>query len=658
MGAISMPGDNPELTDDPTTQEIAHSLVVDRFAIAQDYADRAYQVAIGYLGAMAETTGVSIGWTPTMVESQYPTGIASMMLVDPTTPDIKDISVLPVEFNEAAPVMDEYNIIPLDIPEFLVPLPNFITPDVPESTVPKFLYSPPVEGTIVIPTDDIPAMPAVPILTDIQLPDDPVFSVPEFVTNMPVADLTPPDLVYSWNEAEYSSDIFNALRSKMIDGIVNGGAGMLPEVEQAIYDRATNRLDIDLQALEVKAYNEFAARGARLPQGSLVAKLLETQLQNTLAREDLSRDIIIKSADMAYQYSTFIIEKGIALERELMTLFNSVQQRSFDASKVLVEFAIKEFEVRVQAYQARLEAYKAESEVFKARIQAEVARAELFKSIIESRKLSLEMQSLMVDIYTKRVGAIETMAKIYSTRMEGAKTQAQIESIQIERFRALVEAHKAQIDGVTAEYNLYQAQLAGESEKAKMYSYQVDGYKSVVDAYKARSDVDINTLRAFIEKNKGEVEIYTANMEKYKADIQASVANAEIQAKTEGLKIQIYDGDVRKFTSVAAAMTDAYRASTSVDIANADINVKYGDMLARMATAEAEIQAELVKAKGQIASQLSSSALSSVSAGANLGYSQSRSDSKSQASSSSYSNSSNSSHSESHSVIEKNCCGE
>lgn len=631
--------------------DMTHTLVSGRFEMAQAYADQTFGTALGYLGEF-DQIDVSLNWSPSYQnESELPSGILGLSPTVPVAPGLNEINIAPAEFVNEAPVLEDHDVVAQDVPDFNVALPNFISIDVPTTQVPAFTTAQPAEQDVQLPSpDDIPNLPPLPTIKEILPPDEPSFEMPDFAATMPVADLTPPDLTYSWNEAEYDSTVMTSLKAKLVDGIMNGGTGIVPEAEQAIYDRAASRLDIELQSAETKAFTDFASRGSRLPGGALVARLQEAQLQSTLARTDLTRDVLIKSADLAYQYSTFVIEKGISLEHELMALFNSVQQRSFEASKAVLEFAVQTYDVSVRAYSARLEGYKTEAEVFKARISAEIAKAELYSSIVTGRKLSMEMQGLMVELYSKQCDSIKTMAQIYATKMDGAKVESEIYGTKIEQYKGLIEAYKAQVEGVTAEYNLYQAQLVGESEKAKVYAYQVDAYKSVVDAYKSRSDIDISVLQAKIEKNKGEISVFNAQLEKYKTDISANVSQAEIQAKNEGLKMQAFDGEVRKFSAVVSALVESYRASSAVDIANADADMRHGEMLAKLETAEAEIQAEIVKAKALVASQLASSSLASVSAGASLGYQESRGESTSDryTQSTSYTNSD--------SNINRNCC--
>lgn len=647
------------ITQDPITPELNHTLVAEKFATAQDYADRTYSTALNAL-ADFDNIDLNFDWTPpdnAFVE--MPTGLTGLLPVDPPDPGITDIDISMPEFPYGAPDDEIYTVTPVDPPVFNVPLPNFIIPEVPDTEVPAFTAAPPPEETVVIPSpDEIPDLPPLPKLTEVLPPDEPTFDIPSFSATLPVADITPPDLTFMWNEAEYNSEVMSALKRKVLDGIVNGGTGLMPDIEQAIYDRAASRLDVELQKAELLAYTEFSSRGSRLPTGALVARLNEVQLQNTLARTDLTKDVMIKSADLAYDYSKFIIDKGIALEHELISLFNGVQQRAFEAAKVTADFLIREYEVRVQYYMARLEAYKTEAEVFKARISAEIAKADLYRSIIEGRKLSLEMQGLMVTLYSKQVDAVHTMAQIYGIKVEGAKAQVDLYGAKIENFKSLVEAYEAQVNGVTAEYGLYTAQIAGESEKAKMYSYQVDGYKSVVDAYKSRSDIEINNIKAVTEQKRGQIEVFLARLEKYKAEMTAAVTEAEILAKGEDLKLRVYEGKIKKFTAVTDALTDSYKAQTAVAISNAEISTRYGEMLARLETAQGEIAAELIKAKALVASQLASAALSSVSAGASIGYSQSRQDSRSVSARNAKSEADNKSTSKSDSFLqtERNCC--
>lgn len=153
---------------------------------------------------------------------------------------------------------------------------------------------------------------------------------------------------------------------------------------------------------------------------------------------------------------------------------------------------------------------------------------------------------------------------------------------------------------------------------------------NLIEEFRIRVESNTAQLNADVEYNKLLMTEFTAKLELFKAQLQANETDAEVQAKVEGLKIQQLESNVKKFTAIVEAITESYKAEISVGVANSDVAIRYQDLLTRIKTAQAQINAELIKAKSLVAAQLASSALGSVSAGANLGYSQQRSDSQSQ----------------------------
>jgi len=421
-----------EITEDPVTTEVTHSLVTERFELAHNYADQAFSVA---MNAMADGAyNLDFSWDAPDLITLSDFGLSGLNPVAPDEPTINQISVDIATFTEDSPVM--------------VPL----------------TYT----------------------------------------------DLTPPALNYDWQSAEYDESLQSPLKAKIIDGILNGGTGLLPEVEQAIYDREKARLDVEAQNNELLALNDMASRGSRLPQGALIARLDAARHKNGLLLADVNRDVMVKSADLAYQYGTFVVEKGIVLEGQLIDLYNGNENRRLDASKFTITNLVEEFKIRVEGGNAR--------------------------------------------------------------------------------------------------------------------------------------------LQADVEMNKQLIAVFTAKVERFKAQLQASETEAEVQSKIETLKLGFFDGQIKKFNSIVSAITEAYKSEVSVAVANSEMSIKHGELLSKIEIAQAEINAELIKAKGTIASQLSSAALGSVSAGASLGYSQGRSDSRGMTRHSGYS--------ESNSFVqeERNCC--
>lgn len=327
-------------------------------------------------------------------------------------------------------------------------------------------------------------------------------------------DLSPPVMDWSFEHGTHNEDLQRPLKTKIIDGIINGGTGMLPEEEQAIYDRGITRQNIDLEGEVTLALNEFTSRGSRIPQGALVARIDDIRLKAGLRRDDLNKEIITKSADLGYAYGTFIIQQGIALENELINLFGGIEARRLDASKFTVANLVEEFRVRVEA--------------------------------------------------------------------------------------------------------------------------------------------GVALLNADVEWNKQLMAVFTGKIELFKAQLQANETEAEVQAKVAESKVKVFESQISKFNAIIEAIVKSYQADIAVYVANSDISIRHGELLSKIQIAQAEINAELIKAKSLVAAQLASAALSSVSAGANLGYSQSFGDSNSTSTAKSDSNQ----FSQSYSNTTRNCCND
>lgn len=632
-GTISLSGFReyePKTTPEITSQ--AATLVTERFRTAADYASTAFNLALQQLGDLTGTGEIDIidqttPWIPNRPDPvEIPDSIAGLNLKYPTTPNITEILPDTIEFPYSPPTLDDVEIADIDIPDSNISLPNFLIPAAPTDAIPSFTDTAPVEETLNIPVLEELNLPPIPQLTQPTLPPEPVYETITFDGTRPSVQITPPDLTYIWNEAAYNSEARDALTTKLVDGIANGGLILPPDVEQAIYDRARDRLQLDLSAKSDDALNDFASRGAPVPQGALVSRLMEIERQNTQALTDLSRDVLIRSSEIAYQSASEMIARGLDLERLLTDHSNSIQTRAFEASKLVKDFAVKKFELDIEHLKAELTKYQIDAQVYEARIRGEISKAELYRSILASRELSLRMQELTMRLYEAQVNAIRIRIEIYNAKIEGLKAKSQLYGYRVEGYKAKVSAYEALIGAVTAKYNLYQAQVAGEAEKVKLYSEQVDAHNAVLEGFKVKSEIDVNRARFSVEKNDGKIKTFMALLDKHKAELQAATDKAEIQARNEGLKLSIYDGEIKTFATVADSLIESYKAKSQIQLGNAEVDIRYGELLARIETARAELKSSIAKAQGSIASQLAAAALTSVSAGASLNYGQHRSD--------------------------------
>ena len=291
-------------------------------------------------------------------------------------------------------------------------------------------------------------------------------------------DLTPPVMDWHFDQGIYNEDLQRPLKTKIIDGILNGGMGMLPEEEQAIYDRGIFRLNVDLENETNLVLNEFSSRGARIPQGALIARLDDIRLKAGLRRDDLNNEIITKSADLGYAYGTFIIQQGVALENELINLFGGIEGRRLDAEKFTTTNLVEEFRIRVEAGNAMLAAD------------------------VEWNKQLMAVFLGKIDMFKAQLSANETDAEV----------QAKIEGLKVQTFTAQIEKFNAIVDAIVK-------------------SYQAD-----ISVYVANSDISIRHGELLSKIEIAQAEINT-ELIKAKSLVAAQLASAAISSVSAGANL-------------------------------------------------------------------------------------------------------------------------
>jgi hypothetical protein len=514
----------------------------------------------------------------------------------------------------------------VDLPNLSAIEPTITLPDAPDDTIPEVPSDAPEVADPTVPSEPMLNMPAVPVLEDIALPAEPTIDYPVFEGMMPEMDLTPPEPMFVYEEESYQSDLADAIKLSLYNTVVNGGTGLDPEVEQAIWDRGLSRLNIELDKLHRQVLNDWGAWNQEMPDGILSGALREVDFEEVRTRLDANRDVSIEQARLAQTNSHFAITNGLVYEKQVMDYTNQVNQRAFEVARYQVAALIDIFNLKVNSYNAQLEAYKTLSQVYEARIRAELAKVEVYKAQIEGAKVKGELQVQKVEIYSKQVQALQIIIDLYRAQMEGARLQVDVDKAKLESFRARVDAAVAQIQGVTSKYNLYQAQLAGETTKVDLYSKQVDAYASQVNAAKTKADVNLAEVQAAIEQNKDKIATLGAAIDKYKADTQYELGKDETGSRVYAAQVGGYEAEVGREGEYLKALVESYKGQVSEAMARAEMIVKEMDANLRAATAAKELQVEALKAATAATSQKVASALSSTSASAQVGFNESLAD--------------------------------
>lgn len=609
----------------------AYEIVGPQVANMTGYASDAYDISVVFLedllGFVAENQVNNI------TESIDDIAIDIPDLSLPATPISPDIDInlpnLPADFQPGDVSSIDLNAIGV-LPDFTATDPSINLPATPTPFSGEIAGSAPtLKEDFNYPDAPITVLPDVPTFELLEIPNAPDLSIPDFSESLPTAtSVVPPANNFYWgDEDSFSDECLTAVQAKLCDWIQNGGTGLLPHIEQAIYDRGRNREDINSVRVEQQVLTEQVARGFSRPQGSTYAALdFSTQeSQNKIA--DLSREIMIKQAEMEQQNIQFAIQQTIALETALISEHQQIQARSFEAAKYVQELAIQIYNANIAKVTIELEAYKAYATAYEAQVRAALSTIEIFKSEIQAQALISEINQNEVKLYLAQIEGVQSSVDIYKTEVDAITAQISAENLKIQNYKGLVEAFSAEVEAKKAEYQGYSEAIKGELGKVDIFDSQVKAFVGRVDAYGksvdaqakvVESDIGVEDLRlksylgkldAVIKQVQAESSVYGAQVDIYRG--QAAMYQAEVGANISLNELEIKEAETK--VRLAAAQAD-------VSLKNAEINLKNAESVDAL-------RLEAIKSGGDISKGLAQASLSALNIGASVSSSGQSSDS-------------------------------
>jgi len=277
---------------------------------------------------------------------------------------------------------------------------------------------------------------------------------------LPVDDLLAPTSMFAYAEAAYTSILNDPLQALLLSNLVNGGYGIEPADEIALFNRARDR-EVEAMLSRIDdAGRMVAARGFPLPPGelSIHADRAYQMMQDKVSTE--SRNITLDRTKLFVENRQFTIKEVRELETVLRNYWNALQERTLNVAKYTAEFGIVIYNTLLARYKLRLEAADIGSRVNYQVAQVDVERAraayEIFRSEIAGYEATLrsviEPARLQVDVYqadaaVARVANDATIARA-SLQQEAIKSTTQ-QNIQISTMT--IENARARINGTIAE---------------------------------------------------------------------------------------------------------------------------------------------------------------------------------------------------------------
>lgn len=506
---------------------------------------------------------IGIGYAPTTG------GLPDITAERPLRPKLNDI---------VPPTLD-------DIPGFLAVEPVINIPASPDASLPGAPGAAPEFLVPAIPDEPTLVFPDAPTFQNIALPDFPVVEYPSFSSTLPVDDLVAPSEVFAYIEPTYESALLDELKQKLMYDLVNGGYGIETEDELRLWERAREREVVNSELAIQDISRQMAARGFQIPPGVMNTLTSEAHDAAREKNSSVSRDIMIKKADLFVQNRQFTMKLTQEVEQMLITAFGYMAERLLNAAKATVELSIAVFNARVARYNVQLETYRVAAATYTELIRAALAKIEAYKAQVEGARLSAEVQRVHADIYKTQIDGINALVNVYRTQVEASKTLAEIEKLKLDGFKTSVDAYLAQVQAKTAEFGMFESQIKGETAKINVYQAQVQAYATNVSAYKTKADIAEITVRAQVLENQSALDAYRSDIARYQAELNAS--QAELQ-----LAVTRYDSDIKAFKVYADAKIAESQQRVEAGKANADIAVAHANVIATNTIHGAQVLAQ------------------------------------------------------------------
>ena len=463
---------------------------------------------------------------------------------------------------------------------------------------------------------------------DLTLPEAPELmqlNISEFDgINMPTIDERVPELNIAAPvakphkmPAKYNSQLLEKVRSHVYRQIDEGGTGLNPTAEQALWDRGREREAINRRDA-VRQLERMETMGYMMPPGAYLDARTRIIEESQRTEVGLSREIMIKQAELELENTLKAVDQGIQFENMLIDYTNQVEQRVFDASRHLLDSQIAIYNAEVQAYSAYLDAYRTKVQIYESKIQGERAKVDAYRAQIDAEQAKASINRALVEQYQIEANISLSAIEVYKAEIDAIRTKAEIERTKVEIFGEEVRAYSAGINAYTADVEAFRSRVGAETARQDAFTSQVRAYSATVDAGAKQIDARIAEHNARLESKRLE-------WDGYRAIAQTEGERMSALAAKNSSAADVFRSKVQEAASVNELLTAQWQAATEQAQRVAEIGVAAAEANAELYMTTRSLAFEAAKVSAQTSAQVAASALSQFNHSTSYSYSGSES---------------------------------
>lgn len=490
--------------------------------------------------------------------------------------------------------------------------------------------APPINTDFPFPADPIIKFPPAPSLLSIQTYKFDGVTIPTFSGDIHELQIADPQ-VYKYTPG---TGFTSALLTKVLDVLderLNGGTGLPPAVEQAIWDRGRERETKQL-ADNIAALEQMESLGYAYPPGVYLDARIKMQHEYAAQSYGFSREVAIKQAELEQANIRNALQDSIAIESKLIDQYNQIEQRVLDGAKYMTQANIEVYNAKVKAYTAYCEAYRTKAAIYEAQIRGILAKVEAYKTEVQAEEVKAQTNSATVQAYKAQIDAQMALVEIFKAELSAIQTKANIEKLKIDIYGEQIKAFVGTVNAYTAQVEGYKAAVG--AEKTKM-----DAFTSEVNAYSAQVGAQVKVIEAKIDEYKGWIAAKQQEYDGYKTAVTGEASRAGALAQTTGANAEVYRAQVSGISSYNEVLTKQWQVAFDQAQRVSDIANNAAKMNADLYLQSRGIASDAAKVGAQVYSQLAAACLNAINWSTSYSVSNSASNSYSDSTSKSYSES-------------------
>lgn len=544
----------------------AAEIVNDKYDRSIELANAATTAVDGFQKALNDSI-----YSPPTVSVQWQT------LAAPNLPPIPDMPALP----------DIDLAIPVDMPGALDATMGNVQID-------DFDVEAPVLNFPATPNLTIGTAPALPEVRDVDMPDAPTIvlpDAPEFLglqthtfgginlhedwldklDEIPELSIMQP-VPFSYSPgAKYASQLLDNLKATL-NARIQGGTGLAPAVEQAIWDRSRDRETVLALAREQEVMRGAEALGFALPSGVMAGQLADARREYHDKLSGLSRDIAIKQAEMEQANLQQATTLALQLESTLLDDCYKLEMLAFETAKTAADNAIAAHNAAIEHFKALLAGYQAYASAYDTVIKAELNKVEVFKALLSAEETKANINRALVERFKAEIDGAMAAVQIYQARVGAAKTLVELEGTRIQAGAEQVRAFVATVNAETAKADMYRAAVGAEGTKVEAFRALTGAYAAKVGAQAEKARVEIAKLGARVQAKGLEWDGWKAQLSAASAEVEAAARKSSIIVDGYRIGASAAEAQAGAISRVWESNIKQYEAGTSITLQAAKMN--------------------------------------------------------------------------------------